>query len=216
METSITNLKVSVRKALDDIAPGVLDTFSSDTDNEIEQAILHASISLSQTVAIEHLNPSVKELDTDGIDGNSNGYAILPYDYLRLVSFAAAHWEGSVSELIEPGSAAEKMQRSPWTRGTATKPKAMLDSVNVESTTTVNDTPTTVTETKRVIRYWPYTHDEKVTLHYVQMPILRGSSLLCDLRDSVGKNVIYLACRIFLEGKKENVSADAFAKLSEI
>lgn len=216
METSIANLKGSVRKALDDIAPNVVDTFSSDTDNEIEQAILHACISLSQTVAIEHLNPSVEELDTNGINGDSNGFAILPDGYLRLVSFATENWDGIVSELIEPGSESEKMQRSPWTRGTATKPKAMLDSANVQIATTVNNTPTTVAVTKRVIRYWPYTYNEKATLHYVQMPTLRGSSLLCDLRDSVGKNVIYLACRIFLEGKKESVSADAFAKLSEI
>lgn len=205
MNTALSTLREKVRKAIDDIAPSAVDDFGTDTNNEIDQALLHAATSLSYTLPLGLVIPTKTNTQTTGKrSSDGSGYVELPSDYLRFVSLSVSDWKGSVGELIERGSEAEKMQRSVWSRGTRTKPKAMLDEEVVLS------------QTKEVIRFWPSTTDNTATLVYVDTPEISNNSLVCALASSVEKNLIYLACSIFMQGKKENVLAEAFAKLAEL
>ena len=208
MNILIATLRAGVRKALDDITPGVVDTFTNDADAEIDQALLHAAISLSKQLALDMVSPTVVSsgLTSGTRESDGSAYIQLPPDFLRFVSFTTANWVSVVSELIERGSDAEKHQRTPWSRGTASKPKAMLDSI-------VNGNPAT---SKDVLRYWPGTDTDAPTLVYVKTAKIETNTLECALKDECEKNVIYMACRIFLEGKKEHVSAEKFAQLTTI
>lgn len=205
MNTALSTLREKVRKAIDDIAPSAVDDFGTDTNNEIDQALLHAATSLSYTLPLGLVIPTKTNTQTTGKrSSDGSGYVELPSDYLRFVSLSVSDWKGSVGELIERGSEAEKMQRSAWSRGTRTKPKAMLDEEGVLS------------QTKEVIRFWPSTTDNTATLVYVDTPEISNNNLVCALASSMEKNLIYLACSIFMQGKKENVLAEAFAKLAEL
>ena len=119
------------------------------------------------------------------------------------------NWEGTVSELMEAGSEAEKQQRSTWSRGSRTKPKAMLDTDVISN------------EAKQILRYWPNVitdgqNDTLTMLVYVKTASVTNSQLSCALKAEAEKNLIYLASQIFLEGKKEHTAAEKFAQLSTI
>lgn len=205
MNTALSTLREKVRKAIDDIAPSAVDDFGTDTNNEIDQALLHAATSLSYTLPLGLVIPTETNSQTTGTrSSDGSGYVMLPSNYLRFVSLSVSGWKGSVGELIERGSEAEKMQRSVWSRGTKTKPKAMLDTEVISS------------QTKEVIRFWPSTTDNTATLVYIDAAEISNSNLVCALASSMEKNLIYLACSIFMQGKKENVLAEAFAKLAEL
>ena len=202
MNTTIVSLTEKVRKALDDIAPSVTDDFSSDLNAEIEQALLHAAMSLSESLPVPMLDVTVETLNT--VEEANNGHAVLPDEYMRLVSIRMDSWKGDVPELIERGSEAEKRQRSKWSRGTNSKPKAMLDNVMVGNAS------------KQVIRLWPC-NDATVIISYIKKAKIANGSLVCALKDGwCEKNLIYMTCRIILEGKKEVTTAEAFAKLTEL
>ena len=206
MNTTIVSLTEKVRKALDDIAPSVTDDFSSDLNAEIEQALLHAAMSLSETLPVPMLNVTVVTINTVKEADGSKGYAILPDDYMRLVSVRMNSWKGGVPELIERGSEAEKRQRSKWSQGTNSKPKVMLDGEKRGWTE----------ESIQVIRLWPC-NDSTIFLSFIPKAKIENGSLVCALKDGwCEKNLIYLTCRIILEGKKEVTTAEAFAKLTEI
>ncbi len=216
MQDSFSNLRSKVRKAIDDIAPGVTDSFVDDVNEEIDQALEHAAMSLSRTLPLELLEPSVIKQSTStpswsrgARTQDGSGYIVLPADFLRFVSIKMGNWEGTVSELMEPGSESEKHQRSKWSRGSTTKPKAMLDTDYINN------------EAKHILRYWPniITDDQNDTLTmlvYVKVASKTGTNLICALKDEAEKNLIYLSCQIFLEGKKEHAAADKFAQLATI
>jgi hypothetical protein len=234
MEKSLVELTGKVRKAIDDIAPGVIpgvvDSFSSDLDAEIAQALEHAATSLSSSLPIELLEPEIITETTTAPSwsrgartSDGSGYIVLPTDYMRFVSLKMATWKGTVTDLIEPGSEADKMQRSPWSRGTATKPKAMLDTEKIS--TTVGQV--TTTEAKQVLRYWPQGTPTETLVALVYVPEISWEDvtieenvtetrLKCALKDECEKNLIYTACRIIMEGKKEHAAADKFAQLATI
>ena len=203
--TGANGLIAKVRKALDDIAPSVTDTFATDTDNEITQALEHAAESLLMSVPVERLTPAVITETTTTPSWSRNvrlsdnsGYIVVPSDYLRFISLKMTDWQGTVNELMEPGSEAEKHQRSKWSRGSNTKPKAMCDTLS-EGT---------------IIRYWPGSASNTLeSLQYVGHVSMANNTLVCALNDECEKNLIYMACRIFLEGKKEAATAEKFAQL---
>ena len=205
MIATLSSLREKVRKAIDDIAPNAVDDFGTDANAEIDQALLHAAISLSRSLPLELIVPTITSTQTTGNrEEDGSGYVELPSDYLRFVSLTVNGWKGSVEELMERGSEAEKMQRSIWSRGSATKPKAMLDATISAPTI------------KEVIRFWPSTTTNTATLVYIKTASESSGSLVCAIRDECEKNIIYLACSLFMEGKKENVLAEAFAKLAEL
>lgn len=204
MQKTITALTGEVRKALDDITPNVVDDFSTDSDAEIAQALVHAAMSLSMSLPMDMVEPKIDNLSIqDDSSEECCGFAVIPEGFLKFVSLKVNGWKGVVSDLIEKGSEAEKRQRSKWSRGTASKPKAMIDGRMVSDVS------------KLVIRFWP-TGTGTATLIYIPKPIVADNTLTCALRDVAEKNLIYLACRIFLEGKKESNAAEAFAKLTDL
>jgi len=220
MEASITTLVGKVRKALDDIAPNVADTFVSDINAEIAQALEHAATSLSRELPLELLEPTVITNTTsspswskDVRAADGSGYIVLPTDFLRFASLKMVQWKGTVSELITPGSEAEKYQRSKWSRGSNEKPKAMIDTASI----TEAEGNTSTTASKQVLRYWPGSSDNELeALVYVPMVSKNNDTLKCALKAECEKNLIYLTCRIILEGKKEHTAAEKFAQLATL
>lgn len=223
MNIGKTDIISKIRTAIDDIAPaGTSDSFVNDVDDELWQAVQHAVVALSEELPIHLLNASVESLN--GTVDSSRGFAYgeLPDDYLRFVSIDITGTAGILNELIEPGSDIEKMQRSPWSRGTATKPKAMMDHDE---------------NGKKVIVWWPGndTHDS-AQLTYIAVPKetpaedsdeeTQGTETVaetsttpeppyieCSIRDEAERLVIYRAASIFFEGKKESEIAEKFRNL---
>ena len=69
MQEAIATLKTKVRKALDDIAPGVSETFENNVDAEIEQALLQAAEMVVMEAPAHLLEPTIKtQSDTSGTD----------------------------------------------------------------------------------------------------------------------------------------------------
>ena len=148
-----------------------------------------------------------------GTVDNSRGFAYAKvdgdtYKFLRFVSIDITGTASILNELIEPGSDLEKMQRSPWSRGSNTKPKAMLDYDE---------------NGKQVIVWWPGddTHSS-AQLTYIAEPILRTTAtatvtsvpaIECDIKDIAERMVIYRAASIFFEGKKETNLAEQFKNI---
>ena len=199
-----------IRTAIDDILPtGVTDSFSDDTRDELWQATIHAVGQLSLELPIHLLDVSIHS--GAGTVDTSRGFAYLalPEKFLRFVSLDVTGWEGILTELIEPGSDAERMQRSPWSRGTATKPKAMIDHDE---------------QGKRVIVWWPGDSGHGTgQLWYIAAPkivttatetVTEVPAVVSAIRDEAEQYVIYRAASIFFEGKKEGDVAEKFRSLS--
>jgi hypothetical protein len=198
-----------IRKAIDDIVPsGTTDSFVSDANDELWQATIHAATELSLELPIDLLDVTV-DSPTGAVDLTRGfAHAELPDDYLRFVSIDVAGWKGVVRELIEQGSDAEKMQRSPWSRGTASKPKAML---NTDETG------------KKVIVWWPGSDSFKnAQVAYISVPDVVTTAtetipvvpaIDCAIREAAKQQVVYRAAAIYFEGKKEGAIADRFRNL---
>lgn len=204
-----TDIIGKIRTAIDDIAPaGSLDSFGSDVDSELWQATQYATIALLEELPIHLLDANVKNLSGTVDTARGFAYGQLPDDYLRFVSIDIQGTSGILSELIEPGSDTEKMQRSPWSRGSSTKPKAMMDHDETG---------------KKVIVWWPSddTHNS-AQLWYIPMlsvvtvateEITNVPAIICAIRDEAERLVVYRAASIFFEGKKENEIAEKFMNL---
>ncbi len=195
MNTTITSLTAKVRKAIDDIAPEALDDFSTDANEEMAQAIVHAATSLLQTLPIEML-----EVSTENYTNVVDGAVALPSGFLRFVAYKAADWSGSVKTLVEPGSDEEKMQHNPWSRGSNSKPKAMLEDAAVGP--------------GKYLSIWPTCANGK--LYYIAQATINDSTLTCGLKSECEKNLINLAASMYLEGKKEHDAAANFLELSKL
>ena len=116
-----------------------------------------------------------------------------------MVNVRLNSWAGPVSELIERDSDEHKRQRSPWSRGTAEKPRAMLD-FNASGAL--------------VMACWP--SGTKLILNYIPRASATASTITCALKDECLRLVIYRAASIFFEGKKEGEVAEKFRNLSSI
>lgn len=203
-----------IRTAIDDILqPEAMDSFSDDTGDELWQATIHAVGQLSLELPIHLLDASIESGDGTIDTDRGFAYLALPSDFLRFVSLDVTGWAGILAELIEPGSDAEKMQRSPWSRGTATKPKAMIDHDD---------------QGNRVIVWWPGDAEHKAgQLTYVAAPTVNEPeedqdanatenddvSIDCAIRDEAEQYIIYRAASIFFEGKKETDIAEKFRNI---
>lgn len=188
---------VNVRKAIDDILPaGVSDSFSSDTDDELWQAALYAATELSLELPL-HLLTETPYTPTTVTESNHGGCAVLPSDFARFVGLDVKGWAGTLYELIEPGSEAEKMQRSIWSRGTATKPKAMLSHKGGQ----------------KAIVWWPI-GTTPVVISYIKVATETAGVMDCAIRQEAYRLLVYRAASTFFEGKKEDTIAEKFRSLS--
>lgn len=209
MNISKSDIIGKIRTAIDDIAPSASDSFSDDVNTELWQAVKHAVTELSIELPINLLEASIKS--EAGTVDNDRGFAYLqlPDKYLRFVSLDVEGWAGILTELIEPGSDAEKMQRSPWSRGTSTKPKAMIDHDETG---------------KKVIVWWPGDDTHKTgqltyIANYTEVTVATSEitsvpTLTCAIRSEAEQYVIYRAASIFFEGKKEDAIAEKFRSMS--
>lgn len=197
MKEAISTLTEKVRKAIDDVQSSLVDDFADDANAEIRQALRHAADSLCQALPLGCLDYT-KETCSRQL-----GIMLLPTAFMRFVSFEADGWSGAVRLLVEPGSDEEKMQRSTWSCGTASKPKAMLDENG---------------SGRKALRTWPSVNAG--TLCYIpKVSIVTESGvekLQCALKDEYEKNLVFLAASVYLEGKNEHALADNFSNLSKL
>ena len=199
MNIGKADIVAKIRTAIDDIAPSVADSFAADVDKELWQAVKHAATELSAELPINLLDANVESLQGTVDDARGFAYGKLPAGYLRFVSIDITGTSGILCELIEPGSDAEKMQRSPWSRGSSTKPKAMLDHDE---------------NGKKVIVWWPGDSEHNsAQLTYVKAPKEENNAIYCAIREEAEHLIIYRAASIFFEGKKEGAIADRFRNL---
>lgn len=206
MTIDISSMIAKIRTAIDDVKGTVDDDFSTDADMELEQALHHGVEALLLELPPTLIEPTVIKNTTTSPEWSrssgtmGDGYIVLPADFLRFLQIRVGGWKGTLYELIEAGSDEEKQQRSKWSRGTNTKPKAMLD---------------TDADGKRIVRYWPgIASAELEELAYVPMWSEASGKITCALRKETEKNIIYRAASIYLEGKKEDALADRFKQLS--
>ena len=191
-----------IRTAIDDIVTSTItmDTFKQEVDAELWQATEHAAIELSRELPINLLDASVKSLSGTVDSTRGFAYGQLPSEFLRFVSLDIKDTAGILCELIEAGSDMEKMQRSSWSRGTASKPKAMLDHDE---------------NGKKVIVWWPGDDaHNSAQLTYVATPSEGNDTITCAIRDEAERLLIYRAASIFFEGKKEETIAEKFRTMS--
>lgn len=203
MELNINQTIAQIRTAIDDVKGTVDDDFSADVDLELTQALRHSVEGLLMELPATLVIPTVMDRSASlNVGTMGDGWITLPTTFLRFLNIKLNWWKGTLYELIESGSEEEKRQRSQWSRGTNTKPKAMLD---------------TDDSGNRIVRCWPadsgYSLDK---LSYVPMWSESNGVISCALRDEVLKNVIYAAASIFLEGKKESELAEKFKALATL
>ena len=209
MEITKSDIVSKIRTAIDDIL-SVSDSFSTDTDNELWQATWHAVESLQESLPLDMLTPKADatyyangQHQTTNTDGS--GYLSLENDFVRFVSLSLLSWNGRiVTELLEPGSDEALRQTNKWSRGTVSKPRAMLD----------HDA-----SGNKILRYWSagksndqYNHSVAI-MNYIPKATMTGTTITSALRDIAERQVVYQAAAIFFEGKKESVLADKFRNL---
>lgn len=199
-----------IRTAIDDITPaGTTDSFTSDVDDELWQAVQHAVEALTEELPVSMMDVTVEPIDGTIDTDRGFAYGTLEDDFLRFVSIDITGTAGILCELIEPGSDAAMMQRSAWSRGSASKPKAMLDYDE---------------NGNRVIVWWPGdSNHKKAQLTYIAKPevvttateeVTTVPSIVCPIRDEAERLIIYRAASIFFEAKKESSMAESFRTLS--
>lgn len=203
MTITKTDIVGKIRTAIDDIAPETSDSFTTDTDTELWQAVQHAVTSLLISLPLIMLEPkAMNATATSNTDGS--GYVTLPDDFLRFVVLQLRSWAGPVFDLMEPGSDEAKRQRSLWGRGTPEKPKAMIDHGSGG---------------KKILKYWSagksggsYDHSISV-LNYIPRASVVNDTITCALKEAAESALINLAASIFFEGKKEAGTAEKFRAL---
>ena len=203
-----TDIIGKIRKAIDDIVPsGVTDSFESDVNDELWQAVQQAAIQLSLELPLDMLDGSIKALVGTVDSARGFAYVKVEDDYLRFVSLDVKNTAGIIRSLMEAGSDEEKMQHSVWSRATASKPKAMLDLDE---------------KGKKVIVWWPGDAHTSAELAYIATPkvvnttteeITTVPAIVCSIRSEAEQQVIFRAASIFFEGKKEGAIADRFKNM---
>jgi hypothetical protein len=193
-----------IRTAIDDIATAATDSFSDNVNDELWQATLHAATELSLELPIDLLEPSTENLSGTVSANFGSVTAELPSNYLRFVSLDITDCAGIVRTLMEGNSDAELMQRSVWGRGTATKPKVILENIG---------------DSLKRLSWWPGGEAHNTALlQYIAYPELgtvpSDPNITCAIRQETQQFLIYRAASIFFEGKKEDVIADKFRTLS--
>ena len=214
MQATLTDLLPKLRIALDEqLGTDVDSDFVTNWDAELKQALLYASIQLSEELPTEYLLPtsitnssvSVNDLKSDG-----TGYIVLPTDYMRLLRFKLRSWSRPVCEITDPVSQLGKMQGNRWTRGTPQKPVCMYG---------------VSTDGFKTLEYYTagrYSADANTSgfdnyvdyLEYIAKPTMTGTTLSNSLKDECEPMVIYRAAGIVMDGKQNAALADRFYALS--
>ena len=196
MNIAKTDIIAKIRKAIDDVVPTATDSFTTDTDNELWQATFQAVQALLEELPLRMMNPSSGNLSTSTTQ-DCGSDIVLPAGFLRFVDVRLSGWAGPLSELMEPDSDDAKRQRSPWSRGTAEKPKAMIHH-NASAAL--------------IMSCWP--SGSISVLNYIPKAEATATTVTCALKDETERLVIFRAAAIFFEGKKEPETAAKFTALA--
>lgn len=195
MNISKSDIVSKIRTAIDDIVPTAQDSFTADTDAELWQAAQHAVEELQEELPLEKLQPSVLSASASGTQDGGSVF-VLGSDFLRFVNVRLSGWAGPVGELLERDSDEHKRQRSSWSRGTAQKPRAVID-FNASGA--------------MILVGWPA--GDKAVFNYIPKAQVSSSSITCALKEECLRMVIYRSASIFFEGKKEADTAEKFRNL---
>lgn len=216
---SLSILIGKCRKAIDDIASSV-DVFVQGVDAELAQALEYAAVQLSMSLPEDWLLPSAVTIsEVSSIpstrpaagqhykDDLGRGYIVLPEDYLRLLSLKLSSWPLSLNALTAVESDVFKRQATPWGWGTPEKPVAIVEKNRFG---------------QDVLMYWTAASksDSVEKCLYIPRPSLYSSSgadvLQSSLRAEAEMLLVYRACGLFLEGRKEGAVAERMYALSRV
>jgi hypothetical protein len=221
MSWVLSELLTKCRKALDDISSSS-DAFVVGVNAELTQALEYAAVQLCMTLPPEWFTPTSPTITTTStlpsgtpeanknyILGDGRGYIVLPSDYLRFISLKLTAWPLAVFHLLSIGGDEWKRQSTPWGWGTPSKPAA-----SVEKNGYGQD----------ILYYWTapkinneWQHGVEYCL-YIPRPSISGtpSVLSCGLRAEAEMLLVYRACGIFLDGRKEHDAASRMYALSQV
>ena len=204
MKLSIENdLIPRVRTLIDEVAHDATEDFSSDLDAEIRNAIVMAAQKMRRDLGRAFLLPQAfPSTLTAGEDGS--GTATMPDDFGTLVEFQLRGWKQPVTDFIEPGSAEAKQQMHPWTRGSASKPVAMV----------------TLSDNANRIRYWSaakqgdtYIHELD---HFQYLPIVDDSTDVLPIADEAYDMLLYQSAALLMLSKGETDIAGQLASMGSL
>lgn len=214
MQATLTDLLHKLRIALDEqLGTDVDSDFVSAQDAELKQALLYASIQLSEELPDEYLLPTSAtntSISINTVKSDGTGYIVLPTDYLRLLRFKLRSWSRPCCEVTDAASQQGRMQGSRWTRGTPQKPVCMYG-VSGDGLKTLEyytaGRYSADADTAGFDNYVDY-------LEYISKPSASESTLSNSLKDECEPMVIYRAAGIVMDGKQNAALADRFYALS--
>ena len=204
MRIEIEDLAKSVRKLIDEVAHDAIEDFSTDLDAEIEQSIILAAQKLKRDLGRQFLIP--KSFDSTLVyqDGDGSGTATLPDDFGTVVEFQLRGWKQPVTDLIEPNSTEAKQQMHPWTKGSPSKPVAMV----------------TLKDEANVLMYWSapkkngtYQHELD---HFHYMPVIDDSTDVLYIADEVYDLLLYQSASVLMLSKGETAIAEQLASMGTL
>ena len=192
-----------VRTLIDEVAHDATEDFSTDLDAEIRNAIVMAAQKMRRDLGRAFLLPlNFTSTLTAGADGS--GTATMPDDFGTLVEFQLRGWKQPVTDFIEPGSAEAKQQMHPWTRGSASKPVAMV----------------TLSDNNNSIRYWSaakqgdtYVHELD---HFQYLPIVDDSTDFLPIADEAYDMLLYQSAALLMLSKGETEIAGQLASMGSL
>jgi len=192
-----------VRTLIDEVAHDATEDFSTDLDAEIRNAIIMAAQKMRRDLGRAFLLPlNFTSTLTAGADGS--GTATMPDDFGTLVEFQLRGWKQPVTDFIEPGSAEAKQQMHPWTRGSASKPVAMV----------------TLSDNNNSIRYWSaakqggtYVHELD---HFQYLPIVDDSTDFLPIADEAYDMLLYQSAALLMLSKGETEIAGQLASMGSL
>lgn len=194
------NLIPRVRNLIDEVAHDAMEDFSSDLNAEIKQSIIMAAQKLKRELGRQFLLPVSYNAS---VTGNSDGTGIinLPDDYGELAEFQMRGWLQPVTDLIEPGSLEAKQQMHPWTRGSASKPVAMI----------------ILKDGNNMIKYYSAAKNagayDHTLDHFDYLPVIDDDTDMLPIVDNMYDILLYQSAALLMLSKGETQIAEQFASM---
>lgn len=205
MTISIETLIQQVRTLIDEVKHDATEDFSTDLEKEIRHSIILAAQKMKRDLGRQFLLPIKWEASLAfGDDGS--GIATMPEDFGTLVEFRLKGWKQGVTDLIEPDSIEAKQQMHPWTRGSASKPVAMVE--------------LSQDGTNNVLRYWSapkgvsgYSH---VLDKFEYLPVIDEQTESLPITDEAYDLLLYQSASLLMLSKGETQMAEQLASMGTL
>ena len=201
-----TDLIPRVRTLIDEMAHDAMEDFSTDLNAEIRQAVIMAAQKMKRDLGRAFLQPCTYNATLVYQDGDASGTATIPEDFGTLVEFRIKGWKQSVTDIIEPGSIEAKQQLHPWTRGSVSKPVAMVTLSQDGSS--------------NVLRYWSAPKENGIYRHELEtfqyMPVIDDSTKRLPIADDAYDMLLYQSAALLMLMKGETQMAEQFASMGTL